>query len=320
MPFALVTGGAGFIGSHLVEGLLAHGYAVRVLDNFATGNRANLAAAGEKIELLEGDVCNLTTVRTAMRKVDVVFHEAALPSVERSVKNPLESNEVNITGTLNVLLAARDAGVKRVVYAASSAAYGNSPTLPKEETMFPDPLSPYAVSKLAGEQYAKVFQALYGLSTVSLRYFNVFGPRQDPTTQYAGAIAKFVTCALGGKPYPVFGDGEQSRDFTYVANVVDANILAAEARLDGSPLMNIAFGQRASLNQVIEKLNQLTGQALPTDHGPERAGDVRHSHASLKRAQEILGYTPKIDLMEGLRKTLEWYRANEPTGSAETMG
>ncbi len=308
MKLALVTGGAGFIGSHLVEGLLARGVQVRVLDSFATGKRENLAAVTDKIELLEGDVRNLTTVRSAMRKVDVVFHEAALPSVERSVKNPLESNEVNITGTLNVLLAARDANVQRVVFAASSAAYGNAPTLPKEETMTPEPLSPYAISKLAAEQYARVFHQLYGLSTISLRYFNVFGPRQDPTTQYAGVIAKFITCALEGKPFPVFGDGEQSRDFTYVSNVVDANLLAAEAKLDGAPLMNIAYGQRASLNQIVDMLNELTHQNLPAQYLPERAGDVRHSHASLKRAQELLGYAPKVDMLEGLRRTLEWYR------------
>ncbi len=308
MKLALVTGGAGFIGSHLVEGLLARGVQVRVLDNFATGKRENIAHLVDQIELLEGDVRNLTTVRTAMRKVDVVFHEAALPSVERSVNNPLESNDVNTTGTLNVLLAARDASVARVVYASSSAAYGNAPALPKEETMTPDPLSPYAVSKLAGEQYAKIFHALYGLSTVSLRYFNVFGPRQDPTTQYAGVIAKFISCALEGKPYPVFGDGEQSRDFTYVSNVVDANLLAAEATLDDAPMMNIAYGERASLNQIIGMLNELTHQNLPAQYLPERAGDVRHSHASLQRAKEILGYAPKVDLLEGLRRTLEWYK------------
>ena len=309
MKLALVTGGAGFIGSHLVEGLLARGVAVRVLDNFATGRLENLAAVTGKIELLEGDVSNLTTVRSAVRKVDVVFHEAALPSVERSVKNPLESNEVNITGTLNVLLASRDEGVQRVVFAASSAAYGNSPVLPKEETMTAEPLSPYAISKLAAEQYARVFYELYGLSTISLRYFNVFGPRQDPTTQYAGVIAKFITCALEGKPFPIFGDGEQSRDFTYVSNVVDANLLAAEAKLTGAPMMNIAYGERASLNQIVDMLNELTGQNLPTQYGPERSGDVRHSHASLKRAKEMLGYAPKVDLLEGLRRTLEWYRS-----------
>ncbi len=308
MPFALVTGGAGFIGSHLVEGLLARGYKVRVLDNFATSTRENLAGTLQQIELLEGDVCNLTTVHTAMRGIDVVFHEAALPSVARSVANPLESNEVNITGTLNVLLAARDAGVKRVVYAASSAAYGNQPTLPKVETMTPDPLSPYAIGKLAGEMYARAFTQLYGLSTVALRYFNVFGPRQDPTTQYAGVIAKFCTCAVQGVSYPVNGDGEQSRDFSYVENVVQANIAAAEAQLDGHALINIAYGERTTLNQIIALLNEISGQNLPAQYGPDRAGDVRHSHADLTRARQLLSYDPKVDVREGLRRTLEWYR------------
>jgi UDP-glucose 4-epimerase len=311
MKRALVTGGAGFIGSHLAEGLLKHGYQVRVLDNFATGRRDNLAQVTNDIELMEGDVRNLTTVRTAVRNVDVVFHEAALPSVERSVKNPLESNEVNIAGTLNVLVAARDANVGRVVYAASSAAYGNTPALPKEESMTPDPLSPYAIGKLAGEQYMKVFTQLYGLSTVSLRYFNVFGPRQDPTTQYAGVIAKFTTCALEGKPYPVFGDGEQSRDFTYVENVVLSNLLAAEASLDHSPLLNIAYGERTTLNQILKMLNEVTRQDLPAHYGPERAGDVRHSHANLERAKKLLGYAPTVDVREGLRRTLEWYKGQK---------
>jgi UDP-glucose 4-epimerase len=308
MKLALVTGGAGFIGSHLVEGLLACGVEVRVLDNFATGRRENLAQVTGKIEMLEGDVRNLTTVRTAMRNVDVVFHEAALPSVERSVQHPLESNEVNITGTLNVLVAARDAGVRRVVYASSSSAYGNTPTLPKIETMMPEPLSPYAVSKLAGEQYMTVFTQLYGLSTISLRYFNVFGPRQDPTTQYAGAIAKWTTCALEGKPYPVFGDGEQTRDFTYIENAVLANILAAQAAFDDSPILNVAYGARTTLNQVIAMLNELTHQNLPSHFGPPRAGDVRDSHADLTRARQVLGYVPPVDVREGLRRTLEWYR------------
>jgi nucleoside-diphosphate-sugar epimerase len=308
MPLALVTGGAGFIGSHLVEGLLARDYKVRVLDNFATGKRENLASVLTQIELLEGSVANLTTARSAMRNVDVVFHQAALPSVPRSVKNPLESNEVNITGTLNILLAARDAGVKRVVYAASSAAYGNQPTLPKVETMTPDPLSPYAIGKLAGEMYARAFTQLYGLSTTSLRYFNVFGPRQDPTTQYAGVIAKFMTCAIEGKPYPVYGDGEQSRDFTYVENVVNANILAAERPIEGAPLINIAYGERTTLNQIIRLLNELTGQNLPAQYGPERAGDVRHSHADVALAGKLLGYEPMVNVREGLKRTLEWYR------------
>ncbi len=308
MKRALVTGGAGFIGSHLVEGLLAQGYQVRVLDNFATGRRENLAHIVTEIELLEGDVCNLTTVRNAVRQVDVVFHEAALPSVERSVKNPLESNEVNIAGTLNVLVAARDAGVRRVVYAASSSAYGDTPTLPKIETMVPEPLSPYAVSKLAGEQYMKVFAQLYGLSTISLRYFNIFGPRQDPTTQYAGVIAKFITCALEGKPYPVYGDGEQSRDFTYVENAVQANLLAAESSFEGSPLLNIACGSRTTLNEIIAVVNDLTKLKLAAQYGPPRSGDVRHSQADIARAKQILGYHPGVDTREGLRRTLEWYR------------
>jgi len=310
MTLALVTGGAGFIGSHLVEGLLARGYKVRVLDNFATGRRENLKDVLAQIELVEGSVTNLTTAHSVMRGVEIVFHQAALPSVPRSVKNPLESNAVNITGTLNILLAARDAGVRRVVYAASSSAYGDQPTLPKVETMPPDPLSPYAIAKLAGEMYARAFTNLYGLSTVSLRYFNVFGPRQDPTTQYAGVLAKFCTCAITGQPYPVYGDGEQSRDFTYVTNVVEANILAANAQLEGAPVINIACGERTTLNQIIRILNELTGQNLPAHYGPERAGDVRHSQADITRARTLLGYHPTIDLREGLRRTLEWYRTN----------
>ena len=308
MPKALVTGGAGFIGSHLVEGLLARGWSVRVFDNFATGHRENIKHFINQIDLLEGDVRNLTTARTAMRGVDVVFHHAALPSVARSVANPLESNEVNIAGTLNILLAARDAGVKRVIYAASSSAYGNQPSLPKVETMMPEPLSPYAIAKLAGEMYARAFTQLYGLSTISLRYFNVFGPRQDPTTQYAGVIAKFCTCAAEGKPYPVNGDGEHSRDFTYVENVVNANLLAVDAKLDDAVLVNIACGERTTLNQLIALLNELTHQKLPAQYGPERAGDVRHSLADISRAGKLLGYEPMIDLREGLRRTLEWYR------------
>ena len=306
---ALVTGGAGFIGSHLVEGLLAKGWEVRVLDNFATGHRENIKHVINQIDLLEGDVTNLTTVRFATRNIDVVFHEAALPSVPRSVKNPLESNEVNITGTLNVLLASRDNNVKRVVYAASSSAYGDQPTLPKVETMTPEPLSPYAIGKFAGEMYAQAFTRLYGLSTISLRYFNVFGPRQDPTTQYAGVIAKFISCVLNCQPYPIDGDGEQSRDFTYVENVVNVNLQAADAKFDGSPLVNIAFGQRTTINQLAMTLNELTRQDLALMHGAPRVGDVRHSHADISRARQLLGYDPRIDLRQGLERTLEWYRS-----------
>jgi nucleoside-diphosphate-sugar epimerase len=310
MTLALVTGGAGFIGSHLVEGLLARGYSVRVLDNFATSTRDNIKHLTDKIELMEGDIRNLTTMHTAMRKVDFVFHHAALPSVARSVEHPEESNAVNIAGTLNVLIAARDAQVKRVVYASSSSVYGNSPQLPKVETMMPEPLSPYAVAKLAAEQYARVFQELYGLSTVSLRYFNVFGPRQDPTTQYAGVIAKFISCALEGKPYPIDGDGEQTRDLTYVENVVRANIAAAEVPLESAALLNVATGTRATINRIPELLNELTHQDLPSQHRPPRAGDVRHSLASIERAKQVLDYAPTIDLREGLKRTVEWYRKN----------
>ncbi len=311
MPLALVTGGSGFIGSHLAEGLLARGYAVRVLDNFATGRRDNIKHLSDKIELIEGDIRNLTTVHTAMRQVEVVFHHAALPSVSRSVEHPEESNAVNIAGTLNVLIGARDAKVKRVVYASSSSVYGNSPELPKVETMTPNPLSPYAVAKLAAEHYARIFQQLYGLSTVTLRYFNVFGPRQDPTTQYAGVIAKFISCALEGTTYPVDGDGEQSRDFTYVENVVRANLAAADAPMNGAQVLNIAVGAQTTINQIPVLLNELTGQKLPTQHGPPRAGDVRHSLANIERATELLDYAPTIDLREGLRRTLEWYRAGK---------
>jgi UDP-glucose 4-epimerase len=310
MPLALVTGGAGFIGSHLAEGLLARGYSVRILDNFATSTRENIKHLTDKIELAEGDIRNLTTMHMAMRKVDFVFHHAALPSVARSVEHPEESNAVNIAGTLNVLIAARDAKVKRVVYASSSSVYGNAPQLPKLETLMPEPLSPYAVAKLAGEQYARIFHQLYGLSTVTLRYFNVFGPRQDPTTQYAGVIAKFISCALEGKPYPVDGDGEQSRDFTFVENIVRANIAAADAALEGAALMNVAMGTRVTLNQIIAMLNEITGQKLPAQHGPDRAGDVKHSQANIERAKELLDYAPTVDLREGLRRTLEWYKQN----------
>ncbi|MBI5034390.1 MAG: SDR family oxidoreductase [Chloroflexi bacterium] len=309
MAKALITGGAGFIGSHLAEGLLAKGWEVRVLDNFATGHRENIKHIINQIDLLEGDVTNLTTVRFATRNIDVIFHEAALPSVPRSVKNPLESNEVNITGTLNVLLAARDNNVKRVVYAASSSAYGDQPTLPKIETMAPDPLSPYAIGKYAGELYAQTFTRLYGLSTISLRYFNVFGPRQDPTTQYAGVIAKFIRFALQCQPFTIDGDGEQSRDFTYVENVVNVNLQAAEAKFEGSPVVNIAFGQRTTINQLAKTLNEITHQKLELVYGSPRAGDVRHSHADISRARQLLSYDPRIDLRQGLERTLEWYKS-----------
>lgn len=303
----LVTGGAGFIGSHLVEALVARAEHVRVLDNLATGHLENLASVRAHIEFIQGDLADLETVQAAAQDTDVVFHQAALPSVPRSIKNPRASHDANLTGTLNVLIAARDQQVKRVVLASSSSVYGNSPMLPKVETLDPAPLSPYAVTKLAGEYYARVFANLYGLATICLRYFNVFGPRQDPHSQYSGALAKFVQCALRGEPYPVYGDGEQSRDFTYIENVVRANLLAASSELDGAMVMNIASGTRVTLNQIIAMLNELTGQMLPTQFGPPRAGDVRHSHADITRAREWLGYEPRVDVREGLRRTVEWY-------------
>lgn len=304
----LVTGGAGFIGSHLVEALLARGDRVRVLDNLATGKRENLAPVVQHIEFVQSDLRALDTVQRALGGMDLVLHQAALPSVSRSIQNPAASHEANLTGTLNVLIAAREQGVRRVVVASSSSVYGNTPTLPKVETMTPQPISPYAVTKLAGEMYCRVFAQVYGLSTICLRYFNVFGPRQDPATQYAGALAKFVSCALRGEPYPVYGDGEQSRDFTYIENVVRANLLAGDCVTDGGAVVNIAYGSRTTLNQIIAMLNDLTGRSLPIHYGPARVGDVRDSHADISLARELIGYQPTVDVREGLRRTVEWYK------------
>ena len=312
MTNILVTGGAGFIGSHLVTALVERGAHVRVLDNLATGFRHNLDPLLRRIEFVEGDLRDLDAVCRAVQDVELVFHEAALPSVARSVQNPLDSNSANVTGTLNLLTASRDARVQRVILASSSSVYGSGGRLPKDETMTPAPVSPYAVTKLAGEMYARVFSELYGLETVCLRYFNVYGPRQDPTTQYAGAIAKFMACAREGKPYPVSGDGEQSRDFTYVENVIVANLLAAEAPLQGHTLLNVACGERTTLNQIIAILNELTGASLPAVYSPARPGDVRHSLASIARAREVLGYAPRVSLREGLERTLRWCQQSSP--------
>lgn len=303
----LVTGGAGFIGSHLAAELIQRGETVRVVDNLATGHPGNLDPIHGRIEFVEGDIAEMETAERVVRDMDIVLHQAALPSVPRSINNPRASHDANLTGTLNVLIAARDHNVKRVVLASSSSVYGNSLKLPKAETFEPQPLSPYAVTKLAGEFYARVFADLYGLSTICLRYFNVFGPRQDPNSQYAGALAKFVSCALHHQPYPVYGDGEQSRDFTYVENVVNANLHAAYAEIDRSVVVNVAGGAQTSLNQVIALLNELTQQDLPTVYGEKRAGDVLHSHADISLARALLGYEPTVDVREGLRRTLEWY-------------
>jgi UDP-glucose 4-epimerase len=309
----LVTGGAGFIGSNIVDGLLAEGgYRVRVLDNFATGRRENLTHCLSDIEVIEGDIRDLETVEEAVAGVDMVLHEAALPSVPRSVKAPVTTNDVNVGGTLKLLSAARKAGVRRVVLASSSSVYGDGEQLPKHEGLTPNPRSPYAVSKLTCEHYTRVFADIYGMETLAIRYFNVFGPRQDPTSQYSGVIAKFMTAALDDKPFTVHGDGTQARDFTYVQNVVEANLLALKAkRLDGSAI-NVACGDRITLLDVIETLGTLTGQTNEILFAEPRVGDVRYSQAAIDRAGEILGYHPSVAFGEGLRRTLEWYAVNRP--------
>jgi len=308
LAFYLVTGGAGFIGSNIVEELVRRGERVRVLDNFSTGRRENLTLLLERVELIEGDLQDPAAVRQAVEGTDYVLHHAALPSVQRSVDDPLASNAANVTGTLNLLLAAREAGVKRVVYASSSAAYGDGPTLPKREDMLPQPKSPYAVSKLAGEHYCRVFAEVYRLETVSLRYFNVFGPRQDPASQYAAVIPLFIMSMLQSAPPAVYGDGLQSRDFTYVSNVVQANLLAAAAPGVAGRVFNVACGQQYTLLELIATLDEILGVQVPPVHTAPRPGDVRHSLADITAAQEALGYRTAVDFHEGLRRTVAWYR------------
>jgi UDP-glucose 4-epimerase len=308
----LVTGGAGFIGSHLVERLLAGGHVVRVLDNFSTGSRANLPFAGRygaALEVIEGDIRNGQAVASALAGVSLVFHQAAMRSVPRSVEDPLGANEHNVTGTLNVLEAARRTGVRRVVYASSSSVYGDRPDLPKREDQPPAPISPYAVSKTAGEQYAAVWHRLFGLETVGLRYFNVFGPRQDPASEYAAVIPRFILWGLRGEPLQVHGDGEQSRDFTYVDNVVDANVTAAHADGVGGEVFNVGCGARVSLLDIAARLETLLGRRLERRHGPARPGDVRHTLADIDKAKRMLGYMPVVGFDEGFRRTLEYFRA-----------
>jgi len=302
---ALITGGAGFVGSHVVRRMLARGWNVVVLDNFSTGRRSNLEAVAADIELIEGDVASLDQVRAAMRGCEAVFHEAALPSVPRSIADPVASHKTNATGTLNVLVAARDAQVRRVVMASSSSVYGSVPGLPKRESMATLPISPYAVSKLAAESYCRTWFELYGLETVALRYFNVFGPRQDPLSEYAAVVPRFIAAYRSGQPPVIFGDGEQSRDFTFVENVVDANVAALDAPAAPGRVYNIACGHGVTLNALAQELRvQLDATVTPV-HAAPRPGEVRHSLADVSQARADLGYVPRVGLAEGLHATIE---------------
>ena len=300
----LVTGGAGFIGSNLVRALLARGDEVRVLDNFSSGNRRNLAEIAD-VEIVEGELRSYERVHYAMRGVELVFHQGALPSVPRSVHDPLTTGAVNVEGTLNVLLAARDENVRRVVFASSSSVYGNVGELPRRENQHTDPISPYGVSKLAAERYCVAFSRVYQLETVALRYFNVFGPNQDPTSQYAAVVPRFIAGVRAGRPVPIHGDGTQSRDFTYVANVVDANLLAAQAEGVSGAVLNVATGRQLSVNGLADAIGEVLGLPVEKEHLPQRAGDVRDSWADCGEAHRLLGYEPAVGLEEGLRLAAE---------------
>ena len=311
MAFYLVTGGAGFIGSHMVEALRKRDDRVRVVDNLITGHRRNLAHIDE-VEFVEGDLADAAVARRAVDGVDYVLHQAAIPSVPRSVEDPITSNRANIDATLSVLVAARDAGVRRVVYAGSSSAYGNAAALPKREDMPTAPLSPYALQKRVGEQYMQMFTELYGLSTVTIRYFNVFGPRQDPSSAYSGVISLFIRYLVEGRAPTIHGDGEQTRDFTYVTNVVDGALRASVAGPEASgAVINVATGTRISLNDLFRTLKHITGSHVEPDYGSVRAGDVRDSLADITKARHLLGYTPLVNLEEGLRETVAWYASTQ---------
>jgi nucleoside-diphosphate-sugar epimerase len=315
MSLYLVTGGAGFIGSHLTEELIRRGERVRVADSLITGHRRNLAHLSG-VDFIEGDLANLDVARRAVEGVDYVLHQAAIPSVPRSVEDPITSNRANIDSTLNVLVAARDARVKRVVYAGSSSAYGNTPTMPKHEGMPTHPLSPYALQKLVGEQYMQMFTTLYGLETVTIRYFNVFGPRQDPSSPYSGVISIFARALLENKPPTIYGDGEQTRDFTYVANVVDGVLRAVTAPGASGHVVNVATGTSISLNRLFASMRDILGSGLEVAYGPTRSGDVKDSLADITRARTLLGYEPLVPFEAGLKKTVDWYR--EQFGAARS--
>ena len=308
---ALVTGGAGFIGSNLADELIRQGAKVRVIDNLVTGYRENLEEISGDFDFVEADLNDDKALTGAIEGVDVVFHQAALPSVPRSVENPRETHEACVNGTFNLLLKAKDAGVRRVIYAASSSAYGDQATLPKVETMSPEPLSPYAAAKLVGEYYCRVFNQVYGIETVALRYFNVFGPRQDPSSMYSGVISRFIDALMKGTTPTIYGDGEQTRDFTYVANVVSANLRAAETTSGIGKVINVANGERVSLNQLLETLKKILDKSgVQPEYLPGRKGDVKHSQADNGRAKEFLGYEKLVDLEEGLKRTIDWWKTS----------
>jgi nucleoside-diphosphate-sugar epimerase len=319
----LVSGGAGFIGSNIVRRLVENGEKVRVLDDFSTGKRENLNNLEElgKLELVEGSLTDLGAVREAVTGVQFIFHQAAIPSVPRSIAEPLISNAANITGTLNLLEAAREAGVKRVIYAASSSAYGDTTVLPKVESMAADPMSPYAVGKYTGELYARIYSTLHGIETVSLRYFNIFGPRQDPASEYAAVIPKFIQAMLRGEAPTIYGDGKQTRDFTYIDNAVEANLLACKSDQVGrGEVVNIACGERYSLNQLVGALNDILGTSISPVYSDPKPGDVKHSLADISRAKELLGYEVKVGFREGLEHTVEWFRQVLELKKSEEFG
>lgn len=307
----LVTGGAGFIGSNIAEELVKRGAEVRVIDNFLTGKRENITSFLDKIEFIEGDIRDLKTCSRALDGMDFILHQAALPSVPRSVEDPLLTNEINIKGTLNLLLASQESQAKKFVFASSSSVYGDDPRLPKKEDMEEAPLSPYAITKIVGEMYCRIFSQIYGLSTICLRYFNIFGPRQDPSSQYAAVIPNFIDKMLKGERPVIFGDGEQSRDFTYISNVVEANILAAKAKDVSGAILNVACSERTTVNSMAEKINEILRKNIKPSYNKPRPGDVKHSFADISKAEKMLKYSPRVSFKEGLEKTIQWYQERE---------